>query len=89
MVILITYDLNSPGRNYMPLFQAIKNISGVWWHSLTSVWLVRTELSPVQIRDILLNHIDSNDELFVIRLAPDYACYLGQEARQWLANHMN
>ncbi|MEK7603720.1 MAG: hypothetical protein AAB461_01195 [Patescibacteria group bacterium] len=89
MIILVTYDLNKSSKNYMPLFQAIKNISGTWWHSLTSVWLVKTDLSPAQIKNILLPHVDSNDELFVVRVTSDYAGYLGPEARQWLASHMN
>ena len=89
MIILITYDLNKPGKNYMPLFKAIKDISGTWWHSLTSVWLIKTDQSPAQIKNLLLNCIDSNDELFVVRVTSNYAGYLGQEARQWLANHMD
>ncbi|MBI2669531.1 MAG: hypothetical protein HYX20_00040 [Candidatus Yanofskybacteria bacterium] len=86
MIILITYDLNNPGKDYMPLYSAIKDISGTWWHSLTSVWLIDTDKNTNRVRDMLTPRIDSNDELFVVRLTPDYAGYLSREAWQWLNN---
>lgn len=33
------------------------------WHHLDSTWIVRTEKTPVQVRDI-----DSDDELLVVEL---------------------
>jgi len=84
MVILITYDLNKPGKDYSKLHEAIKNISGIWWHDLTSVWLVETHFSAKQVSERLLPLIDTNDEIFVIRVFGDYSGWLPQRAWDWL-----
>jgi hypothetical protein len=89
MVLLITYDLNSPGKNYNHLYDAIKSISGIWWHSLSSVWLVETLLTPKQVFELLSPCIDRNDEIFVIRLSKDYWGQLPkQESWDWLRDRV-
>jgi len=65
---LITYDLNRPGQNYNDLFEAIKAI-GTWWHCLDSTWIVKSNLTAVQIRDSLSTKIDKNDSLLVVVLS--------------------
>jgi len=92
MVILIAYDLNKPGKDYSALYTAIRNISGVRWHRLSSVWLIETQLTPQQITQALKPFIDQNDELFVVRLYNQYDGYFPpietQEARDWLRARM-
>lgn len=39
MIVLITYDLKQPGRNYTDLYEAIKSL-GDWQHPLESTWFV-------------------------------------------------
>ena len=39
MSYLISYDLNSPGKNYAQLYAAIQKL-GSWWHCLDSTWIV-------------------------------------------------
>jgi hypothetical protein len=39
--LLITYDLNSPGRKYDALHDEIKAL-GAWWHYMESTWIVVT-----------------------------------------------
>lgn len=63
--ILIGYDLNKAGRDYEKLVENIKSL-GAWWHHLDSTWLVRTSRTVVEVRDALMPHIDTNDELLVI-----------------------
>lgn len=64
--LLIGYDLNQPGKNYDALIDAIKGISGTYWHHLDSTWLVETTLTPVEVRDLLSAYLDSSDELLVL-----------------------
>lgn len=86
MVLLITYDLNKPGKDYSDLYSAIKAISSDYLHQLTSVWLIDTYLSPEQVSDRLKAHIDSNDELFVVRITREYKGWLLQSAWDWLGS---
>jgi len=48
-VLLIGYDLNKPrgDRDYPDLIEAIKAISGSWWHHLDSTWLIETDKTPI------------------------------------------
>lgn len=61
---IITYDLCSPGRDYEDLYKAIKSY-GVWAHITESTWFVNSTETCVEVRNKLLNCVDSNDRLFV------------------------
>lgn len=63
--LLIGYDLNTPGKDYDSLITAIKEL-GSWWHHLDSTWLLKAAMTPIEVRDVLKKHLDSNDELLVI-----------------------
>lgn len=71
--VLISYDLQQPGRNYNALYEAIRGLSGAWAHPVESVWLVATDLQASAVRDVLKKHVDANDKLMVMQLAPGWA----------------
>ena len=63
--ILISYDLQTPGKDYVNLWDHIKSY-GNYAKPLESVWLIRTYSSAEQVRNIAINHIDPNDKIFVV-----------------------
>lgn len=84
---LISYDLNSPGQKYTNLIEDIKAASnGAWWHNLDSTWLIKTSLSSSDLRDRLVKHIDSGDELLVVDVTGDARAWHGFKgsASTWL-----
>lgn len=86
--ILVGYDLNKSGQDYSDLIAAIKNI-GTWWHCLDSTWIVKTDLTCVQVRDALKPHIDANDELLVVKLSGEGAwAGFNQECGKWLLDNL-
>jgi hypothetical protein len=86
---LVGYDLNRPSQDYDDLIVAIKTLSGgTWWHNLDSTWIFRSELSAVAIRDILLRHIDQNDELLVVALTGEGAWFLSTSGSNWLLRNL-
>jgi len=87
-MLLITYDLNRPGKDYPSLYSAIKSISRRWWHHLTSVWIIETNLTPQQVAQKLITLIDKNDELLVVKLQSDYDGQLPQDAWNWLKDRI-
>jgi len=88
-VFVICYDLNRPGQNYDSLFDAIKAISGYWCHAVDSTWFIASSMSAAQIRDKLLPHIDSNDDLLVSRQSGEAAWYgLSDEISDWLKKQL-
>lgn len=68
-IYIVSYDLRAPGRNYEPLYKALKS-TGTYAHPLESFWLVEAELTAAQVRDALKAHLDKNDGLAVIEFTP-------------------
>jgi hypothetical protein len=86
-VLLITYDLRQPGRNYASLHEAIRAV-GPWWHYLESAWLVDTNQTAAGVSASLRPHIDQNDGLLIIGVNPNNRDgWLVQEAWDWINSH--
>jgi hypothetical protein len=87
--LLVGYDLNSPGQDYEKLIDAIK-AEGAWWHNLDSTWLVKTDKTPVQMRDTLSKHLDSSDKLLVLDVTGDSGAWTGfkKSGSDWLKSNL-
>lgn len=87
-IILVTYDLKTPGQDYKPVHDYLKTFS--WCKGLESVWLLDTNVPTKTIRVTLQGLVDGNDKLFVTRLSQDWSSYnyfcgdwLNDPARNW------
>lgn len=87
-VLLVTYDLKKPGRDYKPVHDYLRQFTHC--KRMESVWLLDTRTSCSTIRDGLQERVDSNDVIFIVRLRRDwaslnYGCakWLKDEARSW------
>lgn len=67
-ILMISYDLRTPGRNYQDLYAAIKAVDHC--HALESVWLIDVNQTSIQVRDSLKALADANDGILVIEFAP-------------------
>jgi hypothetical protein len=87
--LLVGYDLNKPGQNYADLEAKIKSC-GAWWHNLDSTWLIRANMTPVELREALKPYLDASDELLVIDVTADAAAWTGfsKQASQWILDHL-
>lgn len=86
---IISYDLRTPGKNYEELLRRIKSFEN-WARLGGSAYIVITESSAAQIRDILTRCLDKNDKLFVGTLnAPAAWNGLGEQVSQWIRNNLN
>ena len=84
MILLISYDLNDPSKDYTALYEEIKK-AGIWWHHLDSTWLVQTNSGPEEWESRLRQHMDDNDNLLVIEVRRNYNGWLPQRAWTWLS----
>ena len=85
---MVGYDLNKPVQNYTELIDAIKSY-GTWWHHLDSTWIIKTDQTPVEVRDNLAQHIDSNDELLVAAISAPAAWHgFNDKGSQWLKDNL-
>jgi hypothetical protein len=75
-LLLVSYDVKAPGRDYTALYDAIKASPG-WWHYLESTWIVATAESVGVFSERLSSAIDQNDRLLVVDIK-------GKEVNGWL-----
>lgn len=86
---LIGYDLNESDKDYADLIEAIKGLAESWWHHLDSTWIIKHVGPASSIRDSLKPHIDSNDELLVVKLSGEGAwAGFNDKGSAWLKNNL-
>lgn len=75
MVLLVTYDLHGPRRNYAAVKRLLDSVPNV--HPEGSVWFIDSNATPDAWVNALLQTGDGNDEFFVARIYQNW-----QSARQ-------
>ena len=84
MIILITYDLKVPGRDYAKLYDTIKS-APAWWHHLESTWIIFTQESVTKWREKIKAVLDDNDRLLVVNITKqERDGWLDKTAWAWL-----
>lgn len=90
MLLLISYDLRQPDRDYTKLYETIKKAGNSWWHYLESVWIINTDISVDECVNLLLSNIDKNDLLFVVDITDKKRQgWLPSRAWEWLKSNNN
>lgn len=83
-VIIVTYDLVAPGRNYDKIIEKIQRYEG-WARLADSSYLISTGHNAVDVRDDLLRVMDANDVLFVAPVGVPAAWWgLSNEVANWI-----
>lgn len=87
-ILLVTYDLKAPGRNYQPVWDYLETFDHC--KGLESVWLLDTTESAATVRDELTTKVDGNDKIFVVKLQKSWAAlrfgcsaWLKEAGRSW------
>jgi len=87
MILLVSYDLKVPGRDYAKLFETLKSASG-WWHYLESTWVLSTTDSVAAWTDRIRATMDENDLFIIIDITGKTRNgWLTKDAWEWLKNH--
>ena len=83
---LISYDLIKPesSPDYVRLINTIK--TAIYWAKpLESVWLVKSDLTSMQILNELRKATDNNDKILVIEVTNDWATInLPPDVTNWM-----
>ncbi|EGR1364176.1 hypothetical protein EM77_001990 [Vibrio parahaemolyticus] len=85
-VLLVTYDLNSPGQNHSNLLKTIKEYP--WAKLSESSYAIKTLETPSTIFNLLKQYIDKNDNLYVVTMKKPYSGYGPQEVNDWLESNL-
>ncbi len=88
MVYLVTYDLRTPGQNYLGLHQKIKTVCPNWIKPCESFWLVNTPLTAEQLAN-RLSEIDATDKLVVLGVKQSgYVSGIPASDLNWMNNNI-
>jgi hypothetical protein len=88
--VLIAYDIHPPaGEAYDELIAAIKAL-GTWWHHLETIWIVKSNHTPADIKNQIGPRIGRDDQLLVIDISGDTAEWLGinDSGAKWLTDNV-
>lgn len=85
-VLLITYDLKAPGKDYTDLLKQIKTFP--WARLSESSYAIKTEQQTQNIYSTLKPYIDQNDNIYIINLRKPYSGYGPKEVNEWLENNL-
>lgn len=88
--ILIAYDIHaSIDTAYDELEAAIHSL-GAWWHHLETVWMVRSDRTPDEIREQLQRYIGSDDQLLVLDVTGTRTGWTGinDAGSEWLREYV-
>ena len=84
---LIIYDLIAPGKEYRTIHEQIKSYK-IWARPTESTWIVVTEKSAAEIYDHIVEYIDANDRLFIVKSGVESAWYNVRCKDSWLQRHL-
>ncbi|PZQ49789.1 MAG: hypothetical protein DI556_09980 [Rhodovulum sulfidophilum] len=81
-VYIVSCNLTRPKENYSGLTKAI----GAYKHAeaVPATYLIDTTRTCAELRDTLSQHIDEDDQLFVMRVRGAWAAARDDAARDWL-----
>ncbi len=86
-VLIVSYDLVNPGQNYEQLLALIKSYKS-WARLGGSAYLVLADSLPKEVRDNLMQALDTNDKLYV-GVAPAPAAWIGMpsDVANWIVSN--
>jgi hypothetical protein len=87
---IVGYDLtHKDSHDYTNLIDALKSSFSNWWHHLDSTWVIVTNYSAVQVRDILQPHMHRDDKLLVVQSASIGAWFgFNENGSTWLKENL-
>lgn len=92
MLYIVSYDLKDreSGKDYTPLYEAIKGCSTQWWHYLESVWIIRTNNSINECNTIIKKQLSEKDLLLIMEITGQkYQGWLPSKAWDWIRSNIN
>ncbi len=87
MILLVSYDLKVPGRDYAKLYETLKGAPG-WWHYLESTWLLSTTDGVTTWTEKIRAVMDENDIFLIVDITGrTNNGWLPKKAWDWINEH--
>lgn len=86
---VISYYLHTDDSfNYMPFYDAIKNLSSRYMHIMEHSWLIESEMSAKEIYTTIRKLMYKTDQIFIVDITDttNYSGFLITNTWKWLKN---
>lgn len=87
---LIIYNCKSSVRKFKTADAFIRDCAwnDCWFYHLNNTWIIKSELTAHEIGTKLIDAVDSQNDFLIIEIANNYACWLPQEALDYMKDHI-
>lgn len=85
-VLLVTYDLHTPGQNYDEFLKMIKSYD--WARLSESSYAIVSTDSPITVHKKLSVYMDPNDTIYIINLKLPYDGFGPEDVNKWLTQRL-
>ncbi|OGO78471.1 MAG: hypothetical protein A2Y23_05065 [Clostridiales bacterium GWB2_37_7] len=87
---LIIYSCKSSVKKFKAADAAIRECSWdqCWMYHLNNTWIIKSDMTADEIGTRLTNVTVTNDDFLVIEITNNYACWLPQQALDYLKDHI-
>ncbi|MGB9073099.1 MAG: hypothetical protein WCC22_10560 [Terriglobales bacterium] len=84
-LLLITFSLRNPQKDYSQFFVALRGNALQWWHFIEQTCIVTTLHDANTYTRQLLPHIEATDSLLIVKITPhEFQGWLPTDAWDWL-----
>lgn len=83
---IVTYQFRNYSKNYASFHEAIKTNYTKRQHPMESLWLIRTDETPLEIFGKLKPHLGDTDSIFVAEITDSHEGRMPKSMWEWLSN---
>jgi hypothetical protein len=89
-LLLVTFALRNPNRDYSPFFVELRGNCLNWMHYIEQTCLATSPLDQDAMTNQLIQHIETTDSLIVVKIEPhQFNGWLPKSAWDWMASVSN
>ena len=88
-LLLVTFALRNPLRDYDPFFVALRGNAQQWLHYIDSTFVVYTPYSPDELIQKLVPYFEPTDSVLIVPVTSPINGWLPPEAWNWITERMN
>jgi hypothetical protein len=84
-LLLVTFSLRNPAKDYSPFFVALRGNAVQWWHFIEQTCVLTTHHDVGSFARQLYPHMEASDSLLVVTIQPyEFEGWLPGPAWDWL-----
>jgi hypothetical protein len=89
-LLLVTFSLRNPNKDYSSFHVAIRGNALNWWHFIEQTCVVSTHLDAYAFAQLLYPHMETTDSVLVVEIQPhQFQGWLPKPAWDWLWDTSN